>query len=77
MKVLRWSARVISAILLLFLGLSFAGSLGREPLQPGDAAKLIVLGVMMAGMILAWRWELLGGSLVIGSDPADTRAPSS
>lgn len=67
MKALRWAARGISAVLLLFLGLSFAGSLGREPLQPGDTEKLVLWATMMAAMIIAWRWELVGGALVIGN----------
>lgn len=67
MKTVRWTARVISLVLLVFLGLSFAGSLGHETLQPGDAERLAALAVMMAGMVISWRWERLGGGLVIGA----------
>lgn len=65
MKAIRWGARAISVILLVFLGLSFAGSPGSETLTPGDTGKLVVWAGMMAGMLLAWRWERLGGALVI------------
>lgn len=65
MKAMRWAARGISVILLVFLGLSFAGSLSSETLRSGDAGKLVLWVVMMAGMLLGWRRERLGGAVVV------------
>ena len=65
MKIIRWTARGLSIIALLFHILSFAGDLGSAHLQPGDTENLLVWGIIMAGMIAAWKWERLGGVVII------------
>ena len=68
----RWIARLLGLCLLLLWGAFFV-----EHLQwfahPGQwpPAKVIVLQLvhlaMLVGLILAWKWELIGSILVIAS----------
>ena len=62
---MRWTARGLGIVALLFHTLSFAGDLGSSQHQQGDTGKLLVWGIMMAAMIAAWKWERLGGAVII------------
>ena len=68
----RWIARLLGLCLLLLWGAFFVEHL-QWFAQPGQwpPAKVIVLQLvhlaMLAGLVLAWKWELIGSILVIAS----------
>jgi hypothetical protein len=63
---LRWSARTLSALILLFWGYfmvaHLVGDAGRasRPLVMGDYLLLTAMAVWLAGLAAAWKWELIG-----------------
>jgi len=65
----RWSARVLSILLLSFWGFfivaHLVGDAGRatRPLNWIDYFLLTAMVAWLAGLVLAWKWELLGGLL--------------
>ena len=69
-KILRWIARIFSAVLVGFFLLIFIsetiGSIqaGNSTNISGfDILKLTLKGIMLAGLIAAWIWELYGSIL--------------
>jgi hypothetical protein len=70
---MRWGARLLSALILLFWGFFFVAHLvddaGRSsrPLNTNDYIILTSLGFSLAGLAAAWKWELAGGLLALGS----------
>jgi hypothetical protein len=65
----RWSARVLAALLFLLITMIAIGE-GGPPNPWGQPWKVNVeLDLMLAiwvGLILAWKWEALGGILMAG-----------
>jgi hypothetical protein len=66
-KVVRRIARILSLLLVLltlFFAIAEAVSEGSHPYgQPAPIVNILVGVLMLAGMILAWRWEFAGGLL--------------
>ena len=59
----RWSARLLSGLILLFWGYFLAAHLLANELRPSTAADSAILASLvaaLAGLALAWRWELAG-----------------
>lgn len=62
----RWSARILSGLILLFWGFFLAAHLlgdeGRpsRPLNSADYAIFASMLASLAGLAVAWRWELAG-----------------
>jgi hypothetical protein len=71
--VLRWTARGLSALILLvwgvFLIAHLVGDAGRasRPLNGDDYIVLAAMGGWLAGLALAWKWELAGGALTLAA----------
>src|SRR5262245_18715886 len=70
--VARWAARVLGTGLFLFWGAFFLAHLEwfRDPRQLPPPWVIGVYGLhflMLLGFLLAWRWELLGGVLILAS----------
>jgi hypothetical protein len=70
MTVLRWFARIIGTIPLLLLLVVFAMGFFSLFNPTATSIKEILLCVadvtMIVGLIIAWKWELLGGLLIFG-----------
>lgn len=70
---LRWGARSLSALILLFWGFfivaHLVGDAGRasRPLNTNDYLIMTTLGISLTGLGLAWKWELAGGLLTLGA----------
>lgn len=69
--VMRWFARVwglaIVALVVLFAAM-YAVSPDAPPPTPSDWVGLALFPVgVCVGLVLAWRWEGLGGAITIGS----------
>jgi len=71
-QAVRWIARIGAAlmagmILIIFIGESI--SEGFEPLLQmslRETAMMAVFVIVFLGLIMGWRWEILGGSLIVG-----------
>jgi hypothetical protein len=66
-KTTRWTARVLSIIAIIFHALSFLGDRWSGPLPTGDVVRLGLWGLVLLGMMLAWKWERLGGLVIMGA----------
>jgi hypothetical protein len=70
---LRWSARGLSALILLcwsyFIIAHMVGDAGRaaRPLNLSDYVIMTTLGLALTGLGVAWKWELAGGLLTLGA----------
>lgn len=65
--IIRWIARVLSVLLImLFVTMSF-GERVPSPwiLTPPEKYAFLALFVMLAGLVSALRWELIGGILIL------------
>ncbi len=71
MRVIHWAARIWSAlmagmILLIFIGEGIHSGFGPMPhLTPRETVMMIAFVIVFVGLVLAWRWEILGGSLLV------------
>jgi len=66
---MRWTARIL-ALLAVGLFVFFAIDLGARVFPtlswgPQGIPLLIVVGVALAGVVVAWRWELVGGIMTV------------
>lgn len=78
LPIVRWTARILSILILLFWGYFIAAHLlggasqPSRPLTTYDSIQLVMMALWLAGLAVAWRWELAGavmalaGSLVGG-----------
>lgn len=70
---LRWGARALSVLILLFWGFfliaHLAGGGGRasRPLARGDYLMLSALTASLAGLALAWKWERAGAAVALAA----------
>ena len=70
---LRWVARGLSGLILLFWGFFMAGHLlgdaGRasHPLTANDRVQFAMMLVSLVGLVAAWRWELVGAALTLAA----------
>jgi hypothetical protein len=67
--VLRWTARVVGTALLVLIVSIAIGEGGPNPLTVSLRENLVgtALITMMVGQILAWKWEGIGGVLILGA----------
>jgi hypothetical protein len=69
--VARWGARILSALILMFWSFFIAAHLvgdeGRStrPLTTSDYISLTTMIVSLAGLGVAWKWELIGAAMTI------------
>ena len=67
----RWSARVLSSLIVLFYGFflvaHLVGDEGRpsRPLIWNDYVILATLVVSLLGLLMAWKWELVGAAITL------------
>jgi hypothetical protein len=72
-KTVRWIARILSVLIILFWGIFIVGSFlesirgGRPsgPLSIHDRMGLTLMFVWLLGLALAWKWELAGAALTL------------
>jgi hypothetical protein len=67
----RWTARILTCLIVLFFGFFLVAHLFGEQVRPSrplvwqDYVILITLVVSLAGLLLAWKWEKLGAAIAI------------
>ena len=76
-RTIRWIARIYSVLVILLFGIFFIIELtgrigltsppagGLPPLSTADAIQFYSMGVMLIGLGMAWRWEMVGGSITL------------
>ena len=68
---LRWTARILSGLVVLFFGFfllaHLIGAQGQasRPLVWSDYAILATLVVSLLSLLLAWKWELAGSAIAL------------
>ena len=67
MKILRWTARVLSVPVILFFIASLLGERSAGTLSLLDWVKLGLWFVIMIGLLLSWKWEIVGSLIVIAA----------
>lgn len=58
-----WAARVLAASLVLFFGLFLAVHIVDH--DAPDTPTFITICTILAGLLIGWKWEVMGGVLVI------------
>ena len=72
---MRWAARVL-ALIAVGLFVYFAVEFGTKVFpslawtNPQGVPLLIALVLALAGVLIAWRWELIGGLIAVGGSAA-------
>lgn len=67
----RWSARVLSGLIVLFFGFFLVAHLFGDqggpsrPLVWNDYVILVTLVLSLVGLLLAWKWELAGAAITL------------
>ncbi|MBS1790239.1 MAG: hypothetical protein JST85_21115 [Acidobacteria bacterium] len=70
-NILRWSARLLSGMIVLFWGFFLLANLfgtaerSTRPLIWADYVMLAGIIIAVAGLATAWKWELLGASITL------------
>jgi hypothetical protein len=65
----RWTARAIAAVLVGLTVVIYIGEGGFNPLDltPVETIQMLFFWVACAGMVAAWRWELVGGAISLAA----------
>jgi len=67
----RWTARILSLLILLFWGYFIAAHLlgsaaqPSRPLTSNDFIQVSMMLLWLAGLAVAWRWELAGAVITL------------
>jgi len=67
----RWTARVLAAllvglVLVFFVGLTLDGGFHPIKLKGVEPLQMIFFWTATTGMVVAWRWPVIGGALSLG-----------
>jgi hypothetical protein len=64
----RWGARLLTALLLGIVLAIFIGEGGFNPLKLKgvEPIQMFLFWTSCIGMVVAWRWQLVGGALSLG-----------
>lgn len=71
MTLVRWGARTLSGLIVLFFGFFLVAHLvgdqgqASRPLVWGDYVILATLIVSLVGLLLAWKWEFAGAAIAL------------
>ena len=67
----RWGARILSGLIVLFFGFFLVAHLmgdqgqATRPLVRGDYIILATLIVSLVGLLVAWKWEFAGAAIAL------------
>ena len=65
-SVIRWTARVIAALMFLLIGFIVATHIfGDQEEALRSLNTIIPMAMILVGLIIAWKWELIGGLLIL------------
>jgi hypothetical protein len=65
---IRWAARLLATLLVGLVVVIYVGQGGFNPLKlkAVELTQMIFLWTACIGMVVAWRWQVLGGALSLG-----------
>jgi hypothetical protein len=68
---IRWTARVLTAllvglVLVIFVGVTLDGGFHPLRLKGVEPIQMIFFWTACIGMVLAWRWQAIGGAISLG-----------
>jgi hypothetical protein len=68
---LRWTARLLAAVLVglvlvVFIGVTLDGGFHPLKLKGVEPLQMVFFWTAGIGMVVAWRWEVIGGALSLG-----------
>jgi hypothetical protein len=68
---IRWTARLLSAllvglVLVMFIGVTLDGGFHPLKLKGVEPIQMILFWTACIGMVVAWRWQVIGGALSLG-----------
>ena len=68
-KIIRWIARIWSILVFVvaLLRIFIPDPYATEPVPASDWFLLSLWGVAILGLLIAWRWELIGGIITIAT----------
>ena len=68
-KIIRWIARIWSILIFVFalLRIFVPDPYATEPVPASDWFLLSLWGMAILGLLIAWRWELIGGIITIAT----------
>ena len=68
-KIIRWIARILSILVFVItLSILFTPDpYATEPVPAEDWFMLSLWGVAILGLVIAWRWEFVGGIITIAT----------
>lgn len=68
-KIFRWTLRALSGIFILFSLFMFIGETldSTNPLSTNATIQLLLSGIGLIGLGLAWKWEFTGGIIALAS----------
>lgn len=66
MNVIRWTARALSVLIVAFFIGSFLGDRSSATLTAMDTIQLILWAIILLGAVIAWKWEGIGGLIIVG-----------
>lgn len=71
-RVIRWIARVLAALMAALIAFMFVGNAVTDGVGPlieltfREGLMMAAFGVVFLGLIISWKWDKLGGWLVVG-----------
>ena len=61
-----WTARVLSVVVVLFFGFMIVAQFVGDEELPPRAVTLVAISAILIGLMVAWRWEGVGGVIALG-----------
>ena len=71
-KVIRWIGRIWAAVMAAFILFMFIGDAVMDGIDPlfhlvfRESLMMAAFVIVFIGLILAWKWERLGGWMIVG-----------
>ncbi len=73
-NIFRWILRVLSVIFIVFFLFMFIGetffqddSFSPKPMSTNSIIQILLIMIGLAGLALAWKWELTGGIIALAA----------
>jgi len=71
-RIIRWIARIWAILMFAFMLFMFIAHIVEDGVDPvlnfsaRDSLMMISMVISVIGLALAWKWELLGGIMILG-----------
>ena len=71
-RIIRWTARIWASLMAAMIAVIFVGHAVEDGIGPflnmtiRDSLMMVVFAATWFGLVLGWKWERLGGFLIVG-----------